>query len=219
MEIKVNFFDVKSQCSVTRSFKDFSNSSQTGKLADHGVNWLSLNLGRLLHAGTFGERYLHVSRRDKPFSSITWRHWMMPMFVYWWREGFINATCRFDLKPQNKLNKWGVTGILQLTRGSSPFETANHNSKTFLRAYVCHPRTFWKKSPNFADRERTNKNDTSGPHIQDFAIRRSFPRHHDFKELGPLTTPSNRTLVTRLPSFSFHRKLNFYFFWVFTLEK
>lgn len=145
MEIKVNFFDVKSQCSVTRSFKDFSNSSQTGKLADHGVNWLSLNLGRLLHAVTFGERYLHVSRRDKPFSSITWRHWMMPMFVYWWREGFINATWRFDLKPQDKLNKWGVTGILQLTRGSSPFETANHNSKTFLRAYVCHPRTFWKK--------------------------------------------------------------------------
>lgn len=136
-----------------------------------------------------------------------------------WRRCLCTDGVKVSSMLQDKLNKWGVTGILQLTRGSSPFETANHNSNTFLRAHVCHPRTFWKKSPNFADRERTNKNDTSGPHIRDFAIRRSFPRHHDFKELGPLTTPSNRTLVTRLPSFSFHRKLNFYFFWVFTLEK
>ena len=78
---------------------------------------------------------------------------------------------------------------------------------------------FGKKS-KFADRERTNKNDTSGPHIRDFAIRRSFPRHHDYnQEPITVTAPSNRTLVTLLPSFSFHRKLNFYFIWVFTLEK
>ena len=111
-----------------------------------------------------------------------------------------------------------------------------------------------EKSPNFADRERTNKNDTSGPHIRaspqtsfgvrlshkrtpkdvcgesthirDFAIHRSFPQHYDFKEGSThnqepitVTAPSNRTLVTLLPSFSFHRKLNFYFIWVFTLEK
>lgn len=160
-------------------------------------------------------RLPHVSRRDKQHYLTTLNDADVCVLMAW----RFHQCYRFDLKPQDKLNKWGVTGILQLTRGSSPFETANHNSNTFLRAHVCHPRTFWKKSPNFADRERTNKNDTSGPHIRDFAILRSFPRHHDFKELGPLTTPSNRTLVTRLPSFSFHRKLNFYFFWVFTLEK
>ena len=72
-------------------------------------------------------RLPHVSRRDKPFSSITWRHWMMPMFVYWWREGFINATGLILSLRTSWTNE-----------ASSPFET-------FLRAYVCHPRTFWKK--------------------------------------------------------------------------